>query len=44
MYKIIAKSKYGIEEIDTTDSKSEAMYLVREYQIAFGAEFFIYIK
>jgi len=44
MYKIIAKSKYGTEVVDTADSKSEAMTLAREYQIAFGPEFFIYVK
>lgn len=44
MYKIIAISKYGREQVDTADSMSEAEYLAREYQIAFGPSFTIYIK
>ena len=44
MYKIIAKSKYGTEQVDTADSISEARTLVREYAMAFGPEFFVYFK
>lgn len=44
MYKIIAVSQYGREQVDTADSKSEAEFLAREYQIAFGPTFTIYIK
>lgn len=44
MYKIIAISKYGNEEIDETDTFADAEYLVSEYQIAFGKEYVIVIK
>jgi len=44
MYKIIALSKYGKEQVDTADTKSEAEFLAREYQIAYGPTFTIYIK
>ena len=44
MYKIIAISKYGKEVVDTADSKSEAEYLLREYQMAYGPSFTLYIK
>lgn len=43
-YKIIATSRYGKEEVDSTNSKKEAEYLVREYQISYGQEFSITIK
>lgn len=32
------------EEIDTADTLSEARYLEREYEMAFGADWFIFIK
>jgi len=44
MYKIIASSRYGIETIDTADTRQEAEYLVAEYRMAYGSEFSIYIK
>ncbi len=44
MYKIIAKSKYGTEEIDSTNNRKDAEYLVREYRMAYGSEFQIYIN
>jgi len=44
MYKIIAKSKYGTEEIDSTNNRKNAEYLVKEYSMAYGIEFTIYIK
>lgn len=37
MYKIMGKSKFGTEEIDTADDLESAKYLVGEYRIAFGA-------
>ena len=43
-YKIIATSRYGKEEVDSTNSKQEAEYLRREYQMAYGQEFSITIK
>ena len=36
MYKIMAKFKSGVEEIDTAESPKEAEYLLEEYKIAFG--------
>lgn len=44
MYKIIAKSKYGTEQVDTAKSEKEAQFLVREYQMAYGPEFTVYYK
>lgn len=32
------------EEIDTVDTLSEARYLKREYEVGFGANWFIFIK
>lgn len=42
MYKIIACSKYGREEVDTAESAEEAAFLVREYAVAFGRDFSLY--
>ena len=36
MYKIMAKFKSGVEEIDTAETEKEAEYLLGEYQMAFG--------
>jgi len=44
MYKIIAISKYGTEEIDQAKTISEANYLANEYRMAYGPEFTITIK
>ncbi len=44
MYRIIGKSKYGTEEIDTADSKGEAEYLVMEYVRAFGSGWIVWFK
>jgi hypothetical protein len=44
MYKIIAISKYGKEEVDEAKTISEANYLANEYQLAYGSEFTIIIK
>lgn len=44
MYKIIARSRYGVETIDTADTREEALYLANEYRIAYGYEFSISIK
>ena len=35
MYRIIYNSSYGAEEIDTADTKVEAICLTKEYQLAF---------
>lgn len=44
MYKIMAVSSYGTEQIDEASTIKEARDLVREYKIAFGSGFSIYIK
>lgn len=44
MYKIMAVSRYGTEQIDEADTLKEARFLVREYRLAFGSGFSIYIK
>tara|TARA_R100001594_G_scaffold1383_2_gene6002 strand:- start:1916 stop:2056 length:141 start_codon:yes stop_codon:yes gene_type:complete len=44
MYNIIGISRFGEEIIDTADSRSEAMELVGEYQLAFGNDFIIKFK
>ena len=44
IYKLISVSKYGIEQIDETETLTEAKNLKKEYQIAFGSDFFIKIK
>jgi hypothetical protein len=43
-YKIIAVSRYGREVVDTAQTLKEARELEREYQMAFGSEFTIFIK
>ena len=43
-YKIISKSKYGTEVIDTASDLEEAKYLTKEYQMAFGKEYTITYK
>jgi|SanBayMetagenome_1026888.scaffolds.fasta_scaffold164840_2 hypothetical protein len=43
MYKIISVSKYGKEQVDECSTIKEARYLVKEYRIAFGVGFSIYI-
>lgn len=44
MYKIIAKSKWGTETVDTAKTEREAQFLVSEYQMAYGPSFTIYYK
>lgn len=44
MYKIIAKSRYGTEQIDEAETLSEANFLAAEYRLAYGPEFSITIK
>lgn len=44
IYKIMASSRYGKEEIDTAETLQEAKYLLNEYRLAYGPEFTIYIK
>lgn len=44
MYKIIAVSSYGTEQIDEANTLNEARYLVGEYRLSFGSGFTIFIK
>lgn len=44
MYKIIAISKYGTEEIDQAETIKDAHYLAGEYRMAYGPDFTITIK
>jgi len=44
MYKIMAKSKYGKEEIDTAATRKEAQTLVSEYRMAYGPGWTIWFK
>ena len=37
MYRIIYRSNNGIEEIDTAESRREAIKLVKEYKLAFNS-------
>ncbi len=37
MFEIIGRSQYGREVIDTAESLRDALYLVGEYRLAFGA-------
>jgi hypothetical protein len=43
-YKIFALSACGREEIDQASDKTEASFLVEQYAMAYGSEFFIYSK
>jgi hypothetical protein len=42
MYKIIASSRYGVEQVDTAKTLKEANFLVAEYRMAYGSEFSVY--
>ncbi len=44
MYKIMGKSQYGTEELDTADTLKEAKFLVGEYKMAYGAGWTIWYK
>ena len=44
MYKIIALSKNGREEIDSFDDIDEARQMCIEYQIAYGSGFEILVQ
>jgi len=35
-YRIVGKSKFGFEELDTAEDITEAMHLIAEYEMAFG--------
>lgn len=43
-YKIFALSRYGREEIDQAPTRTEASFLIEQYQMAYGSEFSIYSK
>lgn len=40
----MAVSRYGTEQVDEANTIKEARFLVREYRLAFGSGFSIYIK
>lgn len=42
-YKIMGQSRYGKEELDETDSLQDAECLVKEYRLAFGQGWSIWI-
>ncbi len=44
MYSIIGVWRGMPEELDTAETKQDAMFLVREYRMAFGSEWNISIK
>lgn len=44
MYKIVAKSRYGVEIVDQASTLNKAYYLASEYQMAYGSEFTILIR
>lgn len=44
MYKIMSVSRYGTEQVDEAQTIKEARYLVREYCLAYGSGFIIYIR
>lgn len=43
-YRIMGKYRGRTEELDSTDSKANAKYMVHEYQLAFGAGWSVWIK
>lgn len=44
VFRIMGKSQYGTEEIDTADTRETARYLANEYRVAFGAGWQIWIS
>ena len=44
MVYINAKSIYGIETIDQLESSKEAKEMIKEYRIAFGSNFNLYLS
>jgi len=44
MYKIMGRSRYGTEQLDESDSKQNAEYLLTEYKLAFGPAWEIWIE
>lgn len=44
MYKIVAKSRYGVEIVDQASTLNKAYYLASQYHIAYGSEFTILIR
>lgn len=43
-YVIWGRSEYGTEEVDTAETMSDARYMVREYRLAFGSGWVLWIK
>lgn len=44
MFKVMGKSKHGVEEIDTADTFGEAAYMAKEYRLAFGSGWQIWVE
>ncbi len=44
MYLIMGKSKAGTEEIDEFDTRKEALKMLAEYRVAYGAGWTMWIK
>lgn len=44
MYRIMGKYKGQTEEIDTAETEKEAQYLQGEYQLAYGAQWQVWIE
>jgi hypothetical protein len=42
-YRIMGKSSFGTEEIDSADTRQEAEYLLAEYRLAFGPGWVLWI-
>lgn len=43
-YKIMGKSRYGIEKLDEAETEKEANYLKDEYVLAYGSGWEIWIE
>jgi len=44
MIAIIGESRFGVEEIDTAETREEAEFLLGEYQLAFGEDWKIWTE
>lgn len=44
MITIMGESRFGVEEIDTAETREEADYLLGEYRLAFGNDFTIWTE
>lgn len=44
MFKIFARYRGVREEIDSTETEAEAIYLVGEYQLSYGREWLVWFQ